>query len=209
VLFRSIDRCAKRWWIDLGGLLVIALYWLTSFWLAYRAAHALLHPATTMYVFWDFAFLPLPPGGRTDLIKLGGVVLEVFVNPLNLVAPVYPALGVILPVLLMSIGGFSLTLRDRRAFLILSLPILLAVVAAALRKYPLHGRLMIELVPAFYVLIAEGTQPLRTRLGRPAYVVVLVLLLAYPCSITFYEAQAPRARYFNQHGDLHDNRFVP
>jgi len=82
-------------------------------------------------------------------------------------------------------------------------------VAAALRKYPLHGRLMIELVPAFYVMIAEGTQRLRTKLGRPAYVVVLVLLLAYPCLSTFYEAQARRERYFNAHGDLHDNRFVP
>jgi len=40
-------------------------------------------------------------------------------------------------------------------------------------------------------------------------VVVLVLLLAYPCLSTFYEAQARRERYFNAHGDLHDNRFVP
>jgi hypothetical protein len=111
--------------------------------------------------------------------------------------------------LLMAIGGFSLALRERRVFLILALPILLALVAAAWRKYPLHGRLMIELVPAFYVMIAEGTQRLRTRLGGPAYVVVLVLLLAYPCASTFYEAQAPRARYFNQHGDLHDNCFIP
>src|SRR5208337_932328 len=183
-----IDRCAKRWWRDLGWLLVIALCWLTSFWLAYRASHAILHPATTMYVFWNFAFLPVPPGGRTDLIKLGGVLL---------------------PLLLLLIGGFSLFLRDRRVFLILALPILLALVAAALRKYPLHGRLMIELVPAFYVMIAAGTQRLGTSLGRPAYVVALVLLLAYPCSSTFYEAQARRTRYFNQHGDLHDNRFMP
>ena len=204
-----IDRCAKRWWLDLGWLLVIALGWLTSFWLAYRASQALLHPATTMYVFWDFAFLPVPPGSRTDLIKLGGVLLEVFVNPLNLVAPVKPAVGVVLPVVLLLIGGVSLAVRDRRVFLILVLPILMAIVAAALKKYPLHGRLMIELVPAFYVMIAEGTERLRTRIGRPAYVVVLVLLLAYPCSITFYEAQAARMRWFNQHGDLHDNRFMP
>jgi len=204
-----IDRGVRGWWRDLGWLLAIALCWLASFLLAYRASHTLLHPATTMYVFWDFAFLPVPPGDRTELIKLGGVLLEVFVNPLNLVAPIYPALGVALPVLLFLIGGFSLARRGPRVFLILSLPILLALLAAALKKYPLHGRLMIELVPAFYLMIAEGTQWLRSRLGRPAYVVVLVLLLAYPCSSTFYEAKAHRARYFNAHGDLHDNRFVP
>jgi hypothetical protein len=38
---------------------------------------------------------------------------------------------------------------------------------------------------------------------------VLVLLLAYPCSSTFYEARGLRMRWFNQHGDLHDNRFMP
>lgn len=204
-----IDRCGKRWWRDLGWLVVIGLCWLTSFALAYRASHALLHPATTMYVFWNFAFLPVPPGGRTDLIKMGGILLEVFVNPLNLVAPVKPALGVVLPVLLLLIGGASLAVRDRRVFLILALPILMAIVAAALRKYPFHGRLMIELVPALYLMIAEGTEKFRTRLGRPAYVVLLVLLLAYPCSRTLYEVQGPRERYSNQHGDLHDNRFMP
>jgi Dolichyl-phosphate-mannose-protein mannosyltransferase len=205
----SIDRCAKRWWLDLGWLVVIGLCWLISFWLAYQASHALLHPATTMYVFWNFAFLPVPPDSRSDLIKLGGVLLEIFVNPLNVVAPLKPAVGVVLPVSLLLIGGVSLAVFDWRIFLILALPILMAIVAAGLRKYPLHGRLMIELVPAMYLMIAEGTQRLRTRLSRPAYLVLLVLLLGYPCSSTLYEAQAPRTRWFNQHGDLHANRFLP
>jgi hypothetical protein len=82
-------------------------------------------------------------------------------------------------------------------------------VAAALRRYPLHGRLILELVPAFYVMIAEGTQQIYTRFGRRAYVVLLVLLLVYPCSSTLYEAQAPRTHWFNEHGDLHKNRFLP
>ncbi len=203
-----MDRAAKRGWSDVGWLLAIALCWLTSFSLAYRASQSLLPPATSMYVFWNFAFLPVPPGGRTELLQLGGVPLEVFVNPLNLLAPACPAWGVVLPVLLLLIGGCSLGLRDWRVFLILALPILLAIVAAALKKYPLHGRLMIELVPAFYLMIAAGTQQVRSRFGRPAHVVVLVLLLAYPCSSTFYEATAPRLRDFNPHGDLHKNRFV-
>ena len=62
-------------------------------------------PGTTMYVFWNFAFLPVPPASRADLVKLGGILLEVFVNPLNLVAPVLPALGVVLPLVLLLLGG--------------------------------------------------------------------------------------------------------
>ena len=166
-----IDRGAKRQWTDCGRLLVIGSFWLVSFWLAYRASQGLLPPATSMYVFWDFAFLPVPPAGREDLLKFGGILLEVFVNPLNLVAPVKPAVGVVLPFVLLVLGAVSLAVHDRRVFLILTLPVFMAIVAAALRKYPFHGRLLIELVPAFYVMIAEGTQQIRAWLGRPAYVV--------------------------------------
>ncbi len=203
-----IDRCLKRRWTELGVLLAIALGWLASFVLAYRASHALLPPATTMYVFWNFAFLPVPPGSRTDLIRLGGVLLDFFVNPLNLVAPFFTPWVVVLPVLLVLIGGLSLPRRDWRLFLILGLPILLALVAAVLKKYPFHGRLAIDLVPAFFVMMAEGTQWVRVRFGRPAYVVLLILVLAIPCLSTFYEATGPRLREFNAHGDLHKNRFV-
>jgi hypothetical protein len=204
-----IDRYEKRSSPELGRLLGVSICWLCSFVLAYRAARALLNPATTMFVFWDFAFLPIPPGSQKDLVKLGGVLLEVFVNPLNLVAPYFQGLGVILPVVLTLIGGFSLAARQRRAFLMLALPILLAIVAAAWRKYPLHGRLMIELIPAFYLMIAEGTQQLGARLSRRAHLMLLIVLLAYPCASTLYEARAPRFRWFNQHGDLHDNLFMP
>ncbi len=134
-----------------------------------------------MYVFWNFAFLPVPPRSYADLIPLGGVLLDVFVNPLNLIVPFSSPWIVVLPVLLVLIGGVSLARQDRRLFLVLGLPIFLALVAAALRKYPFHGRLMIELVPALFVMIAAGTQWFRARLGRTGYVVLLVLLLAYPC----------------------------
>ena len=203
-----IDRGAKREWTEFGWLLAIAILWSISFWQAYRASQALLPQATSMYVFWNFAFLPVPPGGRADLIKLGGILLEVFVNPLNLVAPLKPPIWVILPAFLLLVGGVSLCLRDWRVFLLLALPIVMAMVAAAIRKYPFHGRLLIELVPALYVMIAEGTDRLRTRLGRRVYVVVLVLLLAYPCWATLYELTAPRNHWFNPHGDLHNNRFM-
>ncbi len=204
-----INRLSKRAWAEVGWLLAIAAGWTLNFTLAYRASHALLHPATSMYVFWNFAFLPLPPSGWADVVKVAGVLLEIFVNPLNLLAPVLPAWWVALPIVLLLIGAGSMAARDGAAWLVLTLPILLAVAAAGLRKYPLHGRLMIELVPPFYLMIAEGTRVVRARLGRPAYVLVLVLLLAYPSLTTFYQNSAKRKRYFNEHGDLHDNRFLP
>ncbi len=203
-----IDRAVRGHWKALGWLLGIAAGWGLSTGLAYLASSWLLNPWTTMYVFWDFAFPPLPPASRADLVKLGGILLEVFVNPLNLVTPVLPVLGVALPLVLLVLGGRSLVRRDRTSFLILAIPILLALTAAAARRYPFHGRLILPLVPAFYLMIAEGTGWVRERAGRYAYAAVLILLLLYPCLGTFYHVSGVRNRPFNAHGDLHDNLFM-
>ena len=203
-----LDRAKQRNSRDLPWLLGIGACWAVSSALAYLVSTWLLNPTTTMYVFWNFAFLPVPPSTRADLVKLGGILLEVFVNPLNLLLPGPPAVGVALSLLLWAIGGFSLFRRDRRGFQLLALPILLALVAAALRKFPFHGRLILELVPAFYLMIAEGTDWVRKVIGQIGYRVVLVLLLTCFTLSTLNQLTAPRVRPFNAHGDLHDNRFM-
>ena len=85
------------------------------------------------------------------------------------------------------------------------------MVASALKRYPFHGRLILELVPALFLLIAEGTEVVhRLASGRVKliYKVFLVLLLAFPCLSASYRAVEKRDRYFNQHGDLQDNIFI-
>lgn len=198
----------KRNWRGVLWLTVIAIAWAFSFFLSYRASRALLHPATTMYVFWNFAFVPLPPRSTADLLTTGGLVLEIFVNPLYLVPWSLPVYVVVLPVLLWLLGAFRLGRRHPEFFLFLVLPIVLAFFAAALRKYPFHGRLLIELVPAFYLMIAEGADWVRVRLGRPVFLAILILMLTYPSLSAIYEATGIRYRDFNIHGDLHRNRFM-
>jgi hypothetical protein len=198
----------QRNWRDVLWLTIIALVWAASFFLSYQASRALLHPATTMYVFWNFAFVPFPPRSTADLLTTGGLVLEIFVNPLYLVPWSLPVYVVVLPVVLWFLGAFSLGRRHLEFFLFLVLPIVLALCAAAARKYPFHGRLLIELVPAFYLMIAEGADWLRVRLGRPVFVAVLILMLTYPSLSTIWESSGIRYRDFNIHGDLHRNRFM-
>ena len=70
----------------------------------------------------------------------------------------------------------------------LILPACLALAAAAMKRFPFHGRLLLDLTPAFYLMIAEGTDLIRVKFGRRAYAFVLVLLLFYPCMSTLYEA---------------------
>jgi len=200
-------------WRDSTIWVLIAIAWLASLYLSYRASSALLSPYTTMYIFWHFAFLPVWPWpiSLSRLVATAGILLETFVNPLNLLAPSWPRAAVIFPIVLLLGGGASLARRSWPAWAILVLPIALAVVASALGRYPLHGRLILELVPALFLLIAEGTEWLRTwdrgriKLG---YATVLIVLLAYPCIAGFQQAAAVTMRDFNSHGDLHKNRFI-
>ena len=162
----AIDRASRGWWRDVGRLAVVGVLWGISFVLSYRASHALLGEATTMYVFWDFAFLPIPPRATADLVKAGGILLEVFVNPLNLVPPFLPPFVVAVPLAFVLVGGYALAVRDRAVFLMLILPACLALAASGMRRFPFHGRLILELMPACFLMIAEGAELVRSKLGR-------------------------------------------
>lgn len=205
-----VQRLCRRRFREAAAFAVVGGLWGISFGLCYRATRAMLSQYTTMYIFWDFAFLPFPPKDQEGLLKFGGILLDVFVNPLNMVAPVVPPFGVVVPILMLAIGGVSLWRRDRAFFSLLVLPVLLAIVASGLRKYPFHGRLILELVPPFFLLMAEGAE--WVRLLNPArtwiYRTTLVLLLAYPLANGLIESLSRTPRPFDIHGDLRHNLFL-
>jgi hypothetical protein len=191
--------------------LILGIGWVANLVVSYLASQTLLSPYTSMYRFWDFAFLPIPPLDQAHLVKAGRILLEIFVNPLNLVALPWTRVGIIAPLLLLSIGALAIAHRSWRTFLLLVLPLVLAMVASGMKRYPLHGRLILELVPAFFLWVAEGTEWIGRMDPTPPrllYKAVLVLLLAYPCLSTFSEVTGVRPRHFNSHGDLHRNVFI-
>ncbi len=86
--------------------------------------------------------------------KTVGILLEVFVNPLNMVHPRWA--GVLLPLMVFLIGTASLRGDRWPAWIVFVVPILLAMIASSIQRYPFHGRLVLELVPAFYLLDRPG-----------------------------------------------------
>lgn len=205
-----IQRLCRRRFREAAAFAVIGGLWGISFGLCYRATRAMLSQYTTMYIFWDFAFLPFPPRDQEGLWKFGGILLDVFVNPLNMVAPVVPSVGVVVPILMLTLGGVSLWRRDRALFSLLVLPVLLALVASAMKKYPFHGRLILELVPNLFLPIAEGTEWVRLRSpARPwIYRTILIFLLTYPLTNGLAEGLNRTPRPFDIHGDLRHNLFL-
>ena len=198
---------------DAAVWILIGIVWLVSFVLSYRASRAIVIPYDAMHRFWYFAFLPVwpLPMDRARLAAAAGILLEIFVTPLNLVGPVWPWAGLVVPVLLLLVGGWSLARRAWPEWAILVLPVALAVVASAMKRYPIHGRLILELVPSFFLIIAEGTEALRGwDRGRIkfGYAVALILLFTYPCLVAFQNAASAPIRDFNIHGDLHKNIFI-
>jgi hypothetical protein len=192
-------------WVGIG------VGWLANFMVSLQASRAMLSSATTMYRFWGFTFLPSGASARDLLLWATGQALEVFVNPLNLLCPGDSQLGVVLPLSLLLVGAFSMARRSIPSFLLLVTPIIPAVAATVLHYFPFHGRLILELVPALFLLIAQGTEwidlqfPSRSHI---AYRTVLIALFTYPCWDACYRSSFWRDRVFNIHGDLHRNVFI-
>ncbi len=204
---------ASRRYRDAAIWGTIGVIWLASFAACHRASLALLSPPSAMYRFWDFAFLPVWPLPMS-LARVGrslGILLEIFVNPLNLVAPVWPWFGRDPAASALAgrrdLAGKAVVVR----WALLVLPFALAVVASAMKRYPLHGRLILELVPAFFLLIAAGTEVVRAldpARSRMVYRTVLVLLFLYPLLRGFSQVAFPAIYDFNPHGDMHKNIFI-
>jgi hypothetical protein len=85
----------------------------------------------------------------------------------------------------------------------LILPIALALLASGLRKYPFHGRIILFLVPALLLLIANGLDGVAARLDRRRiFPILATLLLIYPCLSTSYGVATTHLRDFTSHGDV-------
>jgi len=120
------------------------------------------------------------------------------------------------------VGFGALWLRQRSAALVLLLPILAAVVASALRMYPLGGRHTIFLLPILIIAAAAGweflTLTVRERTGIHAQWLMwgaALLFLAAPfAAITrnlppFYlEHLRPAAEYVRVHWQAGDSLYV-
>lgn len=164
-----------------------------------------------MWGFWDFAFPPMPPASFWDATWVPRRLLYLFVNPLNFETPLdarlsaLPALGLFLA------GCLSAARRDRARFAMLALPVVFALLASCLRLYPFHGRLVLFLVPALLLLIAEGAGWFReTYGGGPTWAFLLATLLLFPSLGAFYHLVERHDRGdFSPYGDRRPTKLDP
>jgi hypothetical protein len=198
--------CVRRSWALAGRTALVIAAWLASFAGAYVAAKRSLAIGTGMWAFWGFAFPP--ETFRGAIAWTGRRLVNLFANPLHLDTPLWPTLSAVLGAVLAVLGARSFRRRDPELLVRLVVPLTLAWGVAIARVYPFHGRLLLHLVPALYLLVWEGAGLVRERPDRRWGLVWVAFLVIVPTLDSTWNAIEPRYREFSPFGDLRKNPWL-
>jgi hypothetical protein len=203
-------------WQHVAWLSLPAGFWLGSFALNYFTT-LVLSQTPKMVKNWagNNAFMPMPPISVEDLMWYPIKFFEVFKSPGGLSFVGLAALCFV-------IGWVSTFSKKRYACYMLTLPILFALFASGLHKYPFYGRLLLFFVPAMMIFIGEGVVRiiyLARPTGRIVWVSLCVLLflvpvqkaistLLNPAGIGQLEEVRPVMTYLSQHYQKGDRLYL-
>lgn len=194
------------------SLMLMCLAWGASFVLVYAVSNEQLGHRGMMWVFWAFAFPPRPLtviGSAGWLIRS---VLYLFANPLEIRTPLGPTLSALLAFGFFLAGCASFVRRGAdQLFWMLVAPGLITLGVACFCLYPFHGRLLLFLVPALLLVIAEGVAWISDSAdSRAVRVVLLGSLFLLPTIQATYHLFDPRQRMdFNSRGDRRPEALDP
>ncbi len=175
------DACARRDRAALLGRLGVVAAWLASFGLCYALLLRKLGTNQYLLDYWSGKFLPLPPTSVGDLAWVVDHFLQFFERPGGLASAEFATGG--LAAVCFLVAALALARADWRLLVALVGPLLLALAASGLKKYPFAGRLLMFAVPALLLTVGYGAALVAARLGgavRGAGVVALAVLFVAP-----------------------------
>ena len=198
-----VVQALRKDWRKAALTLSICLAWLISFGGCYLLSRSIMSRRDFLWIWWNFAFLPVPPRSLADASLLAESIANVFINPASMLTPFALPYTAFLASLMALFGCLSLGRRWPGGLFVLICPLLLALAASGLRQYPFHGRLLFVLVPTFLFLPSEGIAAIGRRWG---WLLTLALagffLYGEAAEIFWYKAIQKRSRPFDTHGDL-------
>jgi hypothetical protein len=194
----------RREWGHAFWFAAMSLAWAASFALCYKVSHAILSKEQFIWVWWNFAFFPMPPRSVAQFEQVGWQMLNLLNSPSCILTPLGPLFSAFLALGLFVLGALVLGRRWPGGLYVLLAPFFLAILASALRQYPFHGRLLLFLVPSVHLLASEGAVALARLGGAPLTFILGAFLLLHP-ALDVISHRFIRERNRNapdSHGDL-------
>jgi hypothetical protein len=200
-----LNAASRRDWRHALAFLAISLVWAINFAGCYRISQRLVSKDGFLETWWAFAYLPFPPRSLADLERIFWQTMNLFNSPSGVVTPLGVLPSAFIGAGLFLIGAWSLGRRWPGGLFLLVSPILFALAASMLHRYPFHGRLLIFLIPSVHLLVGLGAAALGRGRNRALTFVLGAFLLAQPVrDVLWYRLIAPRTHSeFDSHGDLH------
>ncbi len=182
--------------------------WVAGFLGCFLLSRAIVSKRDFLWVWWDFAFLPIPPRSWLDARFTVETVANVFINPGSVLTPFGFIVTAILASLLAAVGAVSLGRRWRGGLFLVLAPLAVHLTVSALRQYPFHGRLILSLVPTYHLLLVEGMAAVGRRTRPWATLLLALIFLGGQAGDIFWNQVVmpkTRSRPFDTHGDLKDD----
>ena len=189
------------------GWALVGLAWVASVAAVHAVAMRQLGHRRDMWAFWDFAFPPLPPRSPWDAAWPLRRAAYLFTNPLNFGLPLggrwsgWPAVALAL------VGARRLARVGPGRLALLLGPGGFALLAAYLRLYPFHGRLVLFAAPLLLIPVAAGFEAVGDR--RWLRGVLLAWVLGGPVLVAGGHLVEPRGRDANPYGDRRPTSLDP
>jgi len=167
----------KRDWQRASWLALSFLFWVVSF-----GVYILIYTSDISYnlglqrTYWQNAFMPFPPLSISDVKWFADKFFGILQNPLWLT---FNGIGA----LCFLCGGVSLFEENKEWFFCLLGPIFTALLVSGFQLYPFTSRLLLFVVPCFYIFIGHGLSFIWEKLqhiSKMIYVILLFLLLMHP-----------------------------
>ncbi len=185
----------------------VGVAWLASFALVHSVAMRQLSHRRDMWAFWDFAFPTVPPQSFWDLIWPIRRLAFLFASPLNFEAPFLEPRWSIWPAFTLMILGSTRMLRSQPSrYFWLILPGVFALVAAYLRFYPFHGRLLLFFAPLLLLPVAAGLDAIQ---AKPLRRLLMIWVVGFPTLAATYHLFDPYQRDHNPYGDRRPSSLNP
>jgi hypothetical protein len=128
---------------------------------------------TDLVRYWQGEFAPLLPASVSDARWFVGKFFQIFSNPSGLVGPT-AGVGALSFLVACAVG-----FRPRRLRLALLLaPVLFALVASGLHRYPFVGRFLLFAVPLLLLVVGEGAERVASATGRRSAAAIGAILIA-------------------------------